>query len=339
MKVSEIILEAPQTGTNAFSQMANQLGGGKSSTGGTTNTTPTGKTHTANPNNPNNASPKKTTPSKKKPTKFSAGPKGLVSNAGGKSTSVSPKDALKTAAPDKVAVAEKVSGGKWEKFKATKPFKMFGLKTLGPFLIWLDDMSSINELWDAGAFNDHGDKAGEVVQQLRTYYTQLLITRMGTMWVVWGSASFVTGMAVRALVALIPGLGWLANLAAVVAQGAVYLLLNSEVVQKYLTFTILENLAPDWMSNSAYGIARVFGGVGGLIGPYITKLKDKFAKEAPEVAKAVPGAAANVAKDAANAVKNTGSTVAKDGATAVKNIGSAPAAEPLGAMSDLAKDL
>jgi hypothetical protein len=146
-------------------------------------------------------------------------------------------------------------------------------------------------------------------------------------------------MAVRVLVALIPGLGWLANLAALAAQGAVYLLLNTETVQKYLTFTILESLAPDLLSDSAYGIARVFGGVGGLIGPYIAKLKDKFAKEAPEVAKNVAKAVPGAAKDAANAVKNTGSTVAKDGATAVKNIGSAPAAEPLGAMSDLAKDL
>lgn len=301
MKVSEIILEAPQTGANAFSQMANQLGNTTSSTGGKTSSSSTGKTHKANPNNPNKSGTTK---------KFSVGSKGLVSNAGGKQTSVSPKDALKSTAPDKVAVAQTASKSIWSKFTGTKIFRFVTNKYLGPVVIWLDDMSSINELWDAGAFNDHGDKAGEVAQQLRTYYTQLLITRMATMWVAWGTASFATGMAVRGLVALIPGLGWLANLAAFAAQAVVYALLNTEAVQKYLTFKILENLVPEWINDPVYGFARVFGAVGSTVPAYITQLKKKWLSKGPEAAKdaanAAPGAVANVARDAANAVKNTG---------------------------------
>jgi hypothetical protein len=239
MKVSDIILEAPQTkssgkssgGQKAFSQMTTQL---------------------------------------------SASSKGLMSNVNGTPTSTSPTNALKTFASDKVAAAQSASKSMWSKFTSSKIFRFFGNKYLGPFVIWLDDMSSINMLFDAGAFNDHGNKAGEVTQQLRTYYTQLLISRMATMWVAWGAASFATGAAVRGLVALIPGLGWLANLAAAVAQVAVYALLNTETVQKYLTFKILENLVPEWINDPIYGFARVFGAVGSTVPAYITQLKRKY---------------------------------------------------------------
>jgi hypothetical protein len=200
-------------------------------------------------------------------------------------------------------------------------------------------MTSINELWNAGALNDHGDKAGEVAQQLRTYYTQLMITRMATMWVAWGTAMALTGGAVRGLIMLIPGFGWLANVAAVVAQLAVYAALNSEVVQKFLTFTILENLAPEWVNDITYGVARTVGGAGSQVGEFITQLKKKFVTKAPDAAKdaaaATAKAAPGVVKDAGAAIKNTGTAIKNTAKDAINPSTS----EPTRSMSDLAKEL
>lgn len=255
MKVSEIILEAPQIpnfGTAGQQYNVNY--------NVNTGTKPSGKTATP----------------KTGGTKFSIGPNGLMTNVNGKPTPISPKDALSRFAAKRVAAAQKTSSGLWKTFTNTPVFKFFTNKYLGPFLLWLDDMSAINELWDAGMFNDHGSKAGEVAQQVRTYYTQLLISRMGTMWVAWGAASFATGMAVRALVALIPGLGWLANIAAFAAQLVVYGLLNSETVQKFLTFKVLENLVPEWINDPVYGIARTLGGAGSAVPAYVSQLKKKY---------------------------------------------------------------
>lgn len=252
MKVNEIILEAPQVpnfGTAGQSYNVNyNLNTGKAPVKGAAPST----------------------------TKFSVGSNGLLANVNGKPTPFSPKDALQKFASGRVAAAKKVSGSLWKSFTGHKLFRFFTNKYLGPFVIWLDDMSSINELFDAGMFNDHGDKAGQVAQQLRTYYTQLLITRMGTMWVAWGTASMATGMAVRALVALIPGIGWLANIAAFAAQAVVYALLNTEAVQKFLTFKILENLAPEWVNDPIYGVARVVGAAGSTVPAYVTQLKKKY---------------------------------------------------------------
>ena len=306
MKVTEIILEAPQT-----PQVPN-FGTAGQNYNVTYNTTPGGKT------------PTKGAKSSTGGTKFSVGPNGLMANVNGKPTPFSPKDALKKFAANRVASAQKTSGSLWKAFTNSKIFRFFGNKYLGPFLIWLDDMSSINELYDEGMFNDHGDKAGEVTQQLRTYYTQLLITRMGTMWVAWGTASFATGMAVRALVALIPGLGWLANIAAFAAQAVVYALLNTEAVQKFITLKILENLAPEWVNDPIYGVARVVGAAGSTVPAYVTQLKKKYLGGSDEK------------KADAKAAEPT-----KPAAAPASKPSTAPAADTDGGMSgaDLAKTL
>jgi hypothetical protein len=320
MKIREIILEAPQ-------QMPNfGTAGQQYNVNYTTAATPPAKKSSKGTN---------------KSTKLKAGPKGLSININGNYTATSPTAALQQVAPNRVAAASQSKESKWKKFQQSRPFKIFGLKTLGPFLIWLEDMSSINELWEAGAFNDHGNKAGEVAQQVRTYYTQLLITRGATMWVAWGTASFATGMAVRGLMALIPGLGWLAGLASFVAQAAVYFILNMEVVQKYLTFTILENLVPEWINDPVYGIAKTLGGFGALVDGALSRAYRKFVSQATDTAKDVADKAVKagpgVAKDAGAAIKNTASTVAKDAKSVVSP--SSQPAQPLGSMSDLAKDL
>ncbi len=335
MKIYEIINEAEPSNPSGYTKSA---GGILVPDSGKRTGKSTAKSDSKEkPSSDTDSSSKKKSSSKKGTTRFSVGPSGLVSNEGGKSAPISPKDALKAAAPERVSVAQKVSSGLWNKFTNTTLFRLFTNKYLGPIAIWLDDMSHINELYDAGMFNDHGDKAGEVSQQLRTYYTQLFFTRMGTMWVAWGAASLATGAAVRGLVALIPGLGWLANIAAFAAQGVVYALLNYEPVQKFLTLKVLENIVPEWINNPIYGIARVVGASGSMVPAYITKLKDKFLKSAPEVAKsaaqAAPGAAANLARDAATAVKNTGSAITTPAAP------SAPSTGRTISGADLAKEL
>jgi hypothetical protein len=312
MKIREIILEAPQ-------QMPNFGTAGQS----------------YNVNYNTAATPAKAAKSTAKATKLKAGPKGLSVNVNGNYTTTSPSAALQNLAPTKVAAAKTVKESMWSKFTGTKIGKILTSKYVGPFLIWLDDMSSINELWNAGAFNDHGNKAGEVAQQVRTYYTQLLVTRMGTMWVAWGTAMALTGGAVRGLIMLIPGFGWLANVAAVVAQLAVYAALNSEVVQKFLTFTILENLAPEWVNDITYGVARTVGGAGSQVGEFITQLKKKFVTKAPDAAAATAKAAPGVVKDAEAAIKNTGTAIKNTAKDAINPSTS----EPTRSMSDLAKEL
>jgi hypothetical protein len=309
MKIREIILEAPQ-------QMPNFGTAGQS----------------YNVNYNTAAAPAKAAKSTAKATKLKAGPKGLSVNVNGKYNITSPSAALQQIAPTKVAAVAAEKASRWQKFSGSKRGRIFTSKYLGPILIWLDDMFSINELWAAGAFNDHGDKAGEVAQQLRTYYTQLLITRGATMWVAWGTASLATGMAVRGLIMLIPGFGWLAGIASFAAQAVVYAALNSEVVQKYLTFTILENLAPEMVNDITYGLSRSLGGSTAALGGFISELKKKFLKQAPDAAKdaavatvkAVPG----IVKDAGAAIKNT-----------AKSAVSPATSEPTRSMADLAKEL
>ena len=309
MKIREIILEAPQ-------QMPNF---------GTA-----GQQYNVNYNTA--ATPAKTTKRTAKATKLKAGPKGLSVNVNGKYTNTSPSAALQQVAPTKVTAVAAEKASRWQKFSASKLGRIFTSKYLGPILIWLDDMLSINELWAAGAFNDHGDKAGEVAQQLRAYYTQLLITRGATMWVAWGTASLAAGTAVRGLIMLIPGFGWLAGIASFAAQAVVYAALNSEAVQKYLTFTILENLAPEMVNDITYGLARSLGGSTAVLGGFISQLKKKFLSQSPEIAKdaavatakAVPG----IATDAGAAIKNT-----------AKSAINPAASEPTISKADLANKL
>ena len=303
MKVREIILEAPQTGTNAFSQMANQLGRGSSSTGGTTKSTSTGKTHTANPNNPNKAANTKTTTS-------STGPKVDLKTR--------PIDILSKDFPDKVAKAKSSSAKMFSGLKNTKVFNFFGAKWLAPLAIWLDDMSAINELWESGMFNNYGNKAGEVAQQMRTAHTQLAFSRLATNYLAWFAVAKVSGMAARALMALIPGFGWIAGVASFIAQAAMFAFLQTDAAQKFITLKIIENIPG--LDDLTYSVAKTVGSAGAIVPQQITQLRKQYMNKGAD---AMPEPAKKVADKSKDAVNQT----------------TAPSNEPLGAMSDLAKDL
>lgn len=237
-----------------------------------------------------------------------------------------PIDILSKSMPDKVKKAQSVAAKSWNGFKSTKVYGFFGAKWLAPFAIWLDDMSAINEMWESGYFNNYGNKAGEVAQQMRTAHTQLAFSRLATNYLAWFAAAKATGAAVRAIVFLIPGLGWLAGTASLVAQAALFALLQSDAAQKFITLKIIENIP--YLDDIFYASARIVSGLGAGAPPIITQLRKKYtgaaadaiSNNAPQSVKSAASSAGNAAKDIADKVAPT-------------------KAEPLGSISDLAKDL
>jgi hypothetical protein len=240
-----------------------------------------------------------------------------------------PTDILSKILPDKVEKAKLTAAKSWNALKADRMYRLFGAKLLAPILIWLDDMSAINVLWEEGQFNNHGNKAGEVAQQMRTAHTQLLFSRMATGYLAWFAVAKATGGAARALIFLIPGLGWLAGTASFVAQAAMFVLLQSDAVQKFITLQIIENIPH--VNDLTHSAAKVVaGGVGVWVPQFINKLKKKYTGAAADTASSLPEPVKSAASTAGNAAGNTAKSVA-DKVAPTKT-------EPLGAMSDIAKD-
>jgi hypothetical protein len=237
-----------------------------------------------------------------------------------------PIDLLSKSMPDKVKKAQSVAAKSWNGFKSTKVSRLFGAKLVAPIAIWLDDMSAINEMWESGYFNSYGNKAGEVAQQMRTAHTQLAFSRMATGYLVWFAAAKATGAAARAIMLLIPGFGWLAGTAQWVAQAALFAFLQSDAAQKFITLKIIENIPG--LNDVFYSTAQVVGAGGTAIPAYINQLKKKFTGAAADVVdKNTPQSVKSAASTASNAAKGVADKVAPT------------KSEPLGAISDLAKDL
>lgn len=238
-----------------------------------------------------------------------------------------PIDILSKSMPDKVKKVQSVAAKSWNGFKSTKVFRVFGLeKWLVPLAIWIDDMSAINEMWESGYFNNYGNKAGEVAQQMRTAHTQLAFSRLATNYLAWFAAAKVTGAAVRGIMFLIPGLGWLAGTASLVAQAALFALLQSDAAQKFITLKLIENIP--YLDTVFYESARVVGAGGVAFPAIINQLKKKYTGAAADVVdKNTPQSVKSAASTAGNAAKGVADKVAP------------PKSEPLGSISDLAKDL
>jgi hypothetical protein len=237
-----------------------------------------------------------------------------------------PIDILSKSMPDKVKKAQSVAAKSWNGFKSTKVWPYFGAKLVAPIAIWLDDMSAINEMWESGYFNNYGNKAGEMAQQMRTAHTQLLFSRMATGYLVWFAAAKATGAAARGIMLLIPGFGWLAGTAQWVAQAALFAFLQSDAAQKFITLKIIENIP--YLDDAFYGAAQVVGAGGTAIPAYITQLRKKYTGAAADaIDKNTPQSVKSVASTAGNAAKGVADKVAPT------------KSEPLGSISDLAKDL
>jgi hypothetical protein len=237
-----------------------------------------------------------------------------------------PIDLLSKSMPDRVKKAQSVAAKSWNGFKSTKVYGFFGAKLLAPLAIWLDDMSAINEMWESGHFNNYGNKAGEVAQQMRTAHSQLLFSRLATGYLAWFAMAKATGAATRAIVFLIPGFGWLAGVASFVAQAVLFAFLQSDAAQKFITLKIIENIP--YLDDAFYGAAQVAGAGGTAIPAYINQLKKKFTSAAADaVDKNTPQSVKSAASIAGNAAKGVADKVAP------------PKSEPLGSISDLAKDL
>lgn len=237
-----------------------------------------------------------------------------------------PTELLSKSMPDKVKKAQSVAAKSWNGFKSTKVYGFFGAKLLAPLAIWLDDMSSINEMWESGYFNSYGNKAGEMAQQMRTAHTQLLFSRLATGYLAWFAIAKATGAATRAIVFLIPGFGWLAGAASFVAQAALFAFLQTDAAQKFITLKIIENIP--YLDDAFYGAAQVVGAGGTAIPAYITQLRKKYTGAAADaIEKNAPQSVKSAASTAGNAAKGVADKVAP------------PKSEPLGSISDLAKDL
>jgi hypothetical protein len=252
-----------------------------------------------------------------------------------------PIDILSKSMPGKVKKAQSVAAKSWNGFKSTKVSRLFGAKLVAPIAIWLDDMSAINEMWESGYFNSYGNKAGEVAQQMRTAHTQLLFSRMATGYLAWFAVAKATGAAARALMFLIPGLGWLAGTASVVAQTVMFALLQSDAVQKFITLKIIENIP--YLDDLSYSAAKWVSGEAGVWIPeiinqykkqYIGAAADTVVKNTPQSVKSAVGA---VGAAADTVVKNTPQSV-KSAAKGFTDRVGITKTEPLSAMSDIAKD-
>lgn len=241
-----------------------------------------------------------------------------------------PIDILRKAFPKKIDVANAAAEKSKKAFFGSKFFKILGITTLAPVIVWIDDMTAINVMFDQGHFNSYGDKAGEVAQQMRTSHTQLLYSRMATTYVTWWATVKATSGAVRLAMGLIPGAGWIATLTSTAVGLAVTAMLQTDSVQKFITMKLIDNIP--YLGDAVYELAKATGGVGSAmpsqtaqqVSTYVSRLKDKFVKNTaaavPQPVKTGAAAVSNAAKTAANRVAPL-----------------APPA-PLGKVSDLAKE-
>jgi hypothetical protein len=252
MKVYEIVTEAdnvipfpgkgtvPKNGANAFGQMANQLGSGTSSSGGTTTQTPSGSVHTSNPNNPNN------------PAKPSAS-NTAATNTSNASSSSKPPSAKELQRKLKKEHLEKVRIIKDQKIAglfANKWIKTFG-KTAAiivPVLIWIEEMATVNVLFDEGYID------GKQAQNYRAAYSGVCFTAMITNWAAFilvakTSGTIVTGL--RTALLGMPGPGWIAWVVTSLAQAAFFAFLNREATQNYVCKLIMTQAWPaaDWVGS------------------------------------------------------------------------------------------
>jgi hypothetical protein len=252
MKVYEIVNEAdnvipfpgkgpaPKNGANAFSQMANQLGGGTSSTGGTTTPTSTGQTHTSNPNNPNN--PAKPSASNTASTN--------TSNASSSSKPPSAKELQRKLKKEHLEKVRIIQDQKIAGLFANKWIKVLG-KTASiiiPVLNWIEEMATVNVLFDEGYID------GKQAQNYRAAYSGACFTAMITNWAAFilvakTSSSIVT--ALRTALLGMPGPGWIAWVVTSLTQAALFGLLNTEFVQNYICKLIMTQAWPaaDWVGS------------------------------------------------------------------------------------------
>jgi hypothetical protein len=229
---------------------------------------------------------------------------------------------------------EKVSKVKGETAKAIKGLAAKGIykvlkgtALITPLAIWVDDMGAINEMWDLGHFNNHGNKAGEVAQQMRTAHTQLLFSRYATILPAWWLGVKTSSMGIRLAMGLIPGIGWVATLSSLAAGLAITAMLQMDAVQKLIVMYIIDNIP--YLGDAVYETAKVVSAAGAGPGlSYLHQLRKKFT-----------GAAADAAdKNTPQSVKSAASTVG-NAAKSVADKVAPPKSEPLGSISDLAKDL
>jgi hypothetical protein len=294
MKVSEIILEAeptkiPNFGTSGQSYNVNyNLGGAK-------------------------------TPAKgKTPTK--AAPKVDLKTR--------PFDLLNQNFPEKVPKAKGAALKAIKGLASKGIYKVLkGTALFAPLAIWVDDMSAINVMFEAGHFNEYGNRAGEVAQQMRTAHTQLLFTRYATILPAWWAGAKVSSMGIRLAMGLIPGIGWVATLTSLAAGLAITAMLQTDAVQKLIVTHVIENIP--YLDDAVYETAKFVGGSGAGVPQYFNKLKNKWVNDA---ANATPQSV----KTAGGVVKKGVDTVASTAKTA-KDLVVPPA--PLGNISDLAKEL
>jgi hypothetical protein len=249
MKVYEIVNEAdnvipfpgkgpaPKNGANAFSQMANQLGG-TSSTGGTTTATPTGSVHTSNPNNPNNPA---------KPSTTTAPASTDTTNKKQKPDVNELKKKLK---PEHKSKVDKLVEKQTYQFLGSKQISWLGRKAsiIVPVLSWIDEMATVNVLFDEGYID------GKQAQNYRAAYSGACFTEMITNWAAFlafakTSSTIITGL--RTILGAIPGAGWIAWVATGLTQAAIFALLNTEYVQNYICKLIMTLAWPaaDWVGS------------------------------------------------------------------------------------------
>jgi len=247
MKVYEIVTEAdnvipfpgkgivPKNGANAFGQMANQLGGGTSSSGGTTTPTATGQTHTANPNNPNKPS-------------ITTTPTGTDTT--NKKQKPDVNELKKKLKPEHKSKADKLVEQKTAEFFGSKKISWLGRKAsiVIPVLDWIDEMATVNVLQQEGYID------GIQAQNFRAAYSGACFTAMITNWAAFlafakTSSTIITGL--RTVLLGIPGAGWIAWVVTALAQTALFAVLNTEAVQNYVCKLIMTVAWPaaDWVGS------------------------------------------------------------------------------------------
>ena len=263
--------------SSAFNQMANQLGAGTSSSGGTTTQTATGQVHTANPNNPNNPA-KPSGPAAETPTK-------------GKKPDI--KELKKKLKPEQQQRATRLAEQKTAEFFGGKLVSYIGRKAsiILPVLDWIEEMSTINVLFDQGSID------AKQAQNYRAAYSGACFTSMVTNWAAFlafakTSSTIIT--ALRTALLGIPGAGWVAWTVTALTQTAFFALLNTETVQNYVCKLIMTQAWPaaDWV-----------GSMGELgVVDWADKVKDEIRDAAKEPG--ALGARGQQAKDSATQPPN-----------------------------------
>lgn len=248
MKVYEIVSEAdnvipfpgkgpaPKNGANAFSQMANQLGGGASSTGGTTTQTATGSVHTSNPNNPNN------------PTKPSTTTAPASTDTTNKKQKPDVNELKKKLKPEHKSKVDKQVEQKTAEFFKKVSWVGRKLSIIIPVMSWIDEMATVNVLQQEGYID------GIQAQNFRAAYSGACFTEMVTNWAAFlafakTSSTILTGL--RTVLLGIPGAGWIAWVVTALAQTALFAVLNTEAVQNYICKLIMTLAWPaaDWVGS------------------------------------------------------------------------------------------